>query len=98
MIWTCSSPTKSEPAPQPPTVNNLSITTNEDTPTTFTMTGSDPEGAALTFSVSTQPQNGTVTASGAAGTYTPNENFNGTDTFAYIASDGALSSTLVLYQ
>ena len=56
-IWTCSSPTKSEPAPQPPTVNNLSITTNEDTPTTFTMTGSDPEGAALTFSISTQPQN-----------------------------------------
>jgi hypothetical protein len=93
LIWTCSSPTKSEPAPQPPTVNNLSITTNEDTPTTFTMTGTDPEGAALTFSISTQPQNGTVTASGAAGTYTPNENFNGTDTFAYIASDGALSST-----
>ena len=92
-IWTCSSPTKSEPAPQPPTVNNLSITTNEDTPTTFTMTGADPEGAALTFSISTQPQNGVVTASGAAGTYTPNENFNGTDTFAYIASDGALSST-----
>jgi len=92
-IWTCSSPTKSEPAPQPPTVNNLSITTNEDTPTTFTMTGTDPEGAALTFSITTQPQNGTVTASGAAGTYTPNENFNGTDTFAYIASDGGLSST-----
>lgn len=93
-IWTCSSsPTKSEPAPQAPTVNNLSITTNEDTPATFTMTGTDPEGAALTFSVSTQPQNGTVTASGAAGIYTPNENFNGTDTFAYIASDGALSST-----
>ncbi len=109
LIWTCSSssskpteptvptqpPTVNNltPAPQPPTVNNLSITTNEDTPTTFTMTGTDPEGAALTFSISTQPQNGTVTASGAAGTYTPNENFNGTDTFAYIASDGALSST-----
>ena len=93
-IFTCSSsPTKSEPAPQAPTVNNLSITTNEDTPATFTMTGTDPEGVALTFSVSTQPQNGTVTASGAAGTYTPNENFNGTDTFAYIASDGGLSST-----
>ena len=93
-VFTCSSsPTKSEPAPQAPTVNNLSITTNEDTPATFTMTGTDPEGAALTFSVSTQPQNGAVTASGAAGTYTPNENFNGTDTFAYIATDGGLSST-----
>jgi len=93
-LWTCSSsPTKSEPAPQAPTVNNLTITTNEDTPATFTMTGTDPEGAALTFSISTQPQNGAVTASGAAGTYTPNENFNGTDTFAYIASDGGLNST-----
>jgi len=92
-IWTCSSPTKSKPAPQPPTVNNLSITTNEDTPATFTMTGSDPEGAALTFSISTQPTNGTVTISGAAGTYTPKENYHGQDTFAYIASDGTLSST-----
>jgi hypothetical protein len=92
-IWTCSSPTKSKPAPQPPTVNNLSITTNEDTPATFTMTGSDPEGAALTFSISTQPTNGTVSISGAAGTYTPKENYHGQDTFAYIASDGTLSST-----
>lgn len=92
-IWTCSSPTKSKPAPQPPTVNNLSIITNEDTPATFTMTGSDPEGAALTFSISTQPTNGTVTISGAAGTYTPKENYHGQDTFAYIASDGTLSST-----
>jgi hypothetical protein len=92
-IWTCSSPTKSKPAPKPPTVNNLSITTNEDTPATFTMTGSDPEGAALTFSISTQPTNGTVTISGAAGTYTPKENYHGQDTFAYIASDGTLSST-----
>ena len=43
------------------------------------MIGTDPEGAALTFSISTQPQHGSH-SSGAAGTYTPNENFNGTDT------------------
>jgi len=93
-FWTCSSsPTKSEPAPQPPTVNNLSISTNEDTPTTFTMTGTDPEGAALTFSIVSQPQHGSVSTSGNAGTYTPNTNFNGSDTFSYSASDGSLVSS-----
>ncbi len=93
LFWTCSSPTKSEPAPLPPTVNNLSISTNEDTPTTFTMTGTDPEGAALTFSIVSQPQHGLVSTSGNAGTYTPNTNFNGSDTFSYSASDGSLVSS-----
>ena len=93
LFWTCSSPTKSEPAPLPPTVNNLSISTNEDTPTTFTMTGTDPEGAALTYSIVSQPQHGSVSTSGNAGTYTPNTNFNGSDTFSYSASDGSLVSS-----
>ena len=57
------------------------------------MTGTDPEGAALTFSIATQPQHGAVSTSGVAGTYTPNANYNGTDSFAYIASDGSLVST-----
>jgi len=77
---------------QPPTVNNLTLTTNEDTPTTFTMTGTDPGGFALTFSIATDPQHGTLTTSGAAGTYTPNANYNGTDIFGYIATNGTLAS------
>jgi hypothetical protein len=97
-VWTCSkdSPTKSEPVPQPPSVNNLNIVTNEETPVTFTMTGSDPEGSSITFSISTEPENGTLTVSGAAGTYTPKINYHGQDTFTYIASDGTLSSKAAL--
>lgn len=97
-VWTCSkdSPTKSEPVPQPPTVNNLNIVTYEETPVTFTMTGSDPEGSSITFSISTEPENGTLTVSGAAGTYTPKINYHGQDTFTYIASDGTLSSKAAL--
>jgi len=79
---------------QPPTVTNLTLTTNEDTPTTFTMIGTDPGGFALTFSIATDPQHGTLTTSGAAGTYTPNANYNGTDTFGYIATNGTLASVV----
>jgi hypothetical protein len=41
---------------------------------------------ALSFSISTQPQHGTVVISGGSGTYTPNANYNGQDTFLYLAS------------
>ena len=97
LIWTCSSssskPTEPTVPTQPPTVNNLTLTTNEDTPTTFTMTGTDPGNFALTFSIATQPQHGTLTTSGSSGTYTPNANYNGEDTFGFIATNGTLTST-----
>ena len=96
-IWTCSSssskPTEPTVPTQPPTVNNLTLTTNEDTPTTFTMTGTDPGNFALTFSIATQPQHGTLTTSGSSGTYTPKSNYNGEDTFGFIATNGTLTST-----
>jgi len=96
-IWTCSSssskPTEPTVPTQPPTVNNLTLTTSEDTPTTFTMTGTDPGNFALTFSIATQPQHGTLTTSGSSGTYTPKANYNGEDTFGFIATNGTLTST-----
>ena len=97
LIWTCSSssskPTEPTVPTQPPTVNNLTLTTNEDTPTTFTMTGTDPGNFALTFSIATQPQHGTLTTSGSSGTYTPKANYNGEDMFGFIATNGTLTST-----
>ena len=36
-IWTCSSPTKSELSQPPPTLNDFSITTSEDTPVDITL-------------------------------------------------------------
>ncbi len=96
-IWTCSSssskPTEPTVPTQPPTVNNITLSTNEDTPTTFTMTGTDPGNFALTFSIATQPQNGTLITSGSSGTYTPNANYNGEDTFGFIATNGTLTSS-----
>ena len=52
----------------------------------------DPDGDALIASLVSGPANGTLTlnADGSL-SYTPNANFNGTDTFTYSASDGGLS-------
>ena len=88
-LWTCggggSSPTEPE-LPQLPTVQNINLTGIEDTPKVFTFVGTDPLNLALSFSISTQPQHGTVVISGGSGTYTPNANYNGQDTFLYLAS------------
>ena len=88
-LWTCGGGGGGSTAPEPPqlpTVTNIEVTTLEDTPTTFAFTGTDPLNSALSYSVSTQPQHGTVVISGGAGTYTPNANYNGQDIFLYLAS------------
>ena len=53
----------------------------------ITLNATDVEGDALTYSV-VGTNNGTVTVNGATATYTPDANWNGTDTFTYKANDG----------
>ena len=91
-----------------PTANNQSVSTNEDTPLAVTLTGADVDGCGggqtFTFSVVTQPANGTVSpASGGAAcsggalsanvTYTPNLNFNGGNSFTFRFGDGTANSS-----
>ena len=54
----------------------------------------DPESDALVAVIATQPSHGTLTfnANGSF-TYTPNNDFRGTDSFTYTASDGAKASS-----
>jgi VCBS repeat-containing protein len=55
----------------------------------------DVDGDPLTAVLDTGPSNGTLTLNpDGSFTYTPNANFNGTDSFTYRANDGALSSAL----
>jgi uncharacterized delta-60 repeat protein len=76
-----------------PTATELALGTPEDTPVAVPLAGADVDGDPLTFAVVTPPSFGTVTfgPTGAA-TYTPNANFNGSDSFAYTASDGTVAS------
>ena len=68
----------------------LSFTLPEDTPTPITLAGSDPDVPldTLTYQISTPPQHGKLTGSGATRTYTPDKDYNGPDSFAFTVSDG----------
>ncbi|MBI4528657.1 MAG: tandem-95 repeat protein [Deltaproteobacteria bacterium] len=75
-----------------PVSNSQNMTTTEDTSTAIVLTGSDPDGDALLFAVATQPTNGSLSGTPPNLTYTPNPNFNGSDSFSFTASDGLLTS------
>src|SRR6185436_3654821 len=69
-----------------------SYSTNEDTPVTIAAPGvlgndTDLDGNPLTAIVVTQPTSGTLSLNADGSfTYTPNANFNGTDSFTYRAN------------
>jgi VCBS repeat-containing protein len=80
----------------PTAVATQNITTDEDVALNFNLTaGSDIEGDTLSYIVVTNPSNGAISCTGGtsrACTYTPNANFNGSDSFSYKVNDGALDS------
>ncbi len=81
---------------QPPTAGDLSISTAEDTSTAWTPSVSDPDaGATLTCSIVSAPTRGSATVASdcSSGTYTPNANVNGSDSFTYRVSDGTDTDT-----
>ncbi|BCM89672.1 hypothetical protein IAD21_01519 [Abditibacteriota bacterium] len=69
-----------------------SATTNEDTPKAIALGASDVDGDALTFKITRQPAKGTLVLNGASATYTPGANFNGSDSFLFVANDGTVDS------
>jgi carboxypeptidase T len=77
---------------QPPVADPQSAVTAEDTAAAITLTGSDPDGDALTFSVTSGPSHGTLSGTGPNRTYTPAANYNGPDAFNFVANDGHLNS------
>src|SRR5262249_7692482 len=81
------------PVNDAPTVNDRSVTTNEDTAYSGTLTGSDVDGDALTFAKGSDPAHGTVSVhADGSFTYTPPANYNGPDSFPYKANDGTATS------
>lgn len=92
-ISTCSSPTKSQLL-LPPTLSDLSIITNEDTPVDITLQKYRTDGEILIYTIITETQMGVISLSSNIITYTPQENYNGTDTFSFKASDGSNDSNV----
>jgi hypothetical protein len=79
-----------------PTAVNSNIETNEDSAKAITLSASDIDGDSLTYIVTSQPANGVLSGSAPNLTYTPNANFNGSDSFKFKVSDGSLESEVAV--
>jgi len=80
------------PVNDPPVADPQSVTAPEDTPIPITLTGSDPDGDALIFTIVTLPTSGTLSGTAPNVTYTPTPNFNGSDNFTFKVNDGTVDS------
>ncbi|RYD21304.1 MAG: tandem-95 repeat protein [Verrucomicrobiaceae bacterium] len=69
-----------------------SVTTAEDTAASVTLGGTDVDGNSLTYSIVSGPANGTLSGTAPNLSYTPNADFNGSDSFTFRVNDGALNS------
>jgi len=79
-------------ANDPPSVDDQSLSTDEDIGLPITLTASDPENDPLTYSITVQPNNGTLTGTAPNVTYQPNANYYGADSFTFVANDGSADS------
>jgi len=80
------------PVNDAPIANPQSATTQQDTALPITLTGSDVDGDSLTFTVTSGPASGTLSGTPPSLTYTPSSGYIGTDSFTFIANDGAADS------
>jgi VCBS repeat-containing protein/predicted outer membrane repeat protein len=80
------------PVNDAPVANAQSVTTAEDTAKAITLTGTDADGAPLTYSVVVGPSHGTLSGTAPNVTYTPAANYNGADSFTFKVNDGIVDS------
>lgn len=84
------------PVNDAPVAQNDAASTNEDTNLTIqfaTLLANDSDvDSNITVTAVTGGTNGTASLSGTDVVYTPNANFNGTDTITYTVSDGSLTA------
>jgi VCBS repeat-containing protein len=82
------------PVNDPPLANNQFVTTEEDTANTVTLTASDVDGDALTYTVLTQPAHGALSGKLPSLAYTPALNYSGPDSFTFSVNDGKADSAI----
>ena len=85
-----------------PTANNVSLEANYNGSAVVNLSGTDPNNLNLTYSIVNQPSNGTITENNGVFTYTPNQDWSGSDSATYKANNGTYDSntasiSLVVY-
>ena len=79
---------------QAPVASSQSASVDENSEVNVTLGASDVDNDTLTFAVVGAPTNGSLSGIPPDLTYTPAENFHGSDSFTFKANDGALDSNV----
>jgi len=79
---------------EPPVAHNQSVTTAEDTLVSITLNATDSDGDALIYSIISLPSNGVLTGTAPDLNYTPDADYNGADSFTFLANDGGTDNNI----
>jgi len=74
--------------------SSLTLTTDEDNTGTVTVNATDEDSTELSWSVSVEPEHGTASVADGLVIYTPEEDFNGSDSLTVEVSDGDKADTV----
>ncbi len=76
-----------------PVANSASMSINEDTAGSVTLSATDSDNDAMTYSIVSNPAHGNLTSTGAKSyLYAPAANYNGSDSFTFHVYDGTTYS------
>ncbi|PTU30748.1 Ig-like domain-containing protein [Stenotrophobium rhamnosiphilum] len=78
---------------QVPVAVTQSVQVTRNTERTVTLSATDADGDALTFSIATSPAHGTLTGTPPNIVYSPATGYTGTDSFTFRVNDGAASAS-----
>ena len=76
-----------------PVASAQTVQTDEDTELTINLSASDIENDALTYTVLSDPRHGELSGEAPNLIYSPQANFNGTDSFSFKVNDGNVDSS-----
>jgi hypothetical protein len=76
------------PVNDAPTADDQAVETEQDTSIDITLTGSDPEGDTLGFTVLSGPAHGALSGTTPGLTYAPDPGYTGDDSFTFEVADG----------
>ena len=80
------------PPNEAPVANISSVTSDQDVAVAVTLSASDADNDALTYSIVSWPSNGALSGNAPNLTYTSNADFFGSDSFTFKANDGTVDS------
>jgi hypothetical protein len=69
------------------------VSTVKGVPVAITLTGTDPDGDALSFAIASSPSNGSLSGDPPFLVYTPSAGFHGEDSFTFRVNDGFVDSS-----